>query len=128
MKDSCNSKPAIKRYVTDAAQKALGLRTKYMALPDSECGFVYFILTPELNRVKIGHSKVPFIRMTDLQVYCPCKLKILGLFIGSRQMEQDLHEQFSADSVIGEWFEYSPDIQAHLECHQEQNILRDYLS
>ena len=55
--------------------------------------------------VKIGTSKVPSNRLTDLQVGHPYKLKIISTAEGGTKEEKDYHTALSPARLTGEWFD-----------------------
>lgn len=68
---------------------------------------IYYLIAPELHRVKIGFTKnlTTFKkRVSNLQVGCPDKIFPWVLLEGSREDELYLHYQFRDSNVSGEWF------------------------
>lgn len=61
------------------------------------------------GHVKIGRSNDPTSRIKTLQTARAVQLKILLVMEGDHELE--LHRQFAADRVQGEWFVLSPTIQ-----------------
>jgi hypothetical protein len=77
---------------------------------------VYFARAGKTNRVKIGCSTDVGRRISTLQTGCPDILQPLLVFPrGDYQLEKRLHEQFAGSRVIGEWFEYEPEILAYVQ-------------
>jgi len=72
--------------------------------------WVYFIYAAEINRVKIGTSNDPEMRLYALSKQAPCEYTIIGLTQGDYDVEQAIHERFAQYRVYGEWFTYSPEI------------------
>ena len=59
--------------------------------------------------VKIGFSKRPLRRLTELQTGNRRKLSIMGTINGGKHLETSLHRYFSARRIDdSEWFELSP--------------------
>jgi len=73
-------------------------------------GTVYFLLAPDLNRVKIGVSRTPKRRILALTTQSPCELRLLATCPGGRKREMEIHAQFSALRTHGEWFEAAPEL------------------
>lgn len=75
---------------------------------------IYFLLAPELNRVKIGYTKNQSTlntRIKSLQTGCPDEIKLLQTIPGGIQKEKQLHKDFEAHNQTGEWFDYCEEIQ-----------------
>ena len=71
---------------------------------------VYFIEDIENKRIKIGKSKNPAHRLSQLQVSNSNKLKIIGVIEDNIHLiEQDFHILFSDYRIRGEWF-YGSDV------------------
>ncbi|MBE9101383.1 GIY-YIG nuclease family protein [Vacuolonema iberomarrocanum] len=71
--------------------------------------FVYFILNEDSNAIKIGQAKDVGKRLKSLQTSSPAQLKLMKCIQtdgveAARQLEQSLHEKFSALRLAGEWF------------------------
>lgn len=81
---------------------------------------LYFVVAPELNRVKIGIAADPHQRLMDLQVSCPTRLYIEFVcpYVG-RETEKKLHKAFKDLNISGEWFEYHEDIKKHIKKMRE---------
>jgi hypothetical protein len=67
---------------------------------------VYFIR--DGDKVKIGHSVKPTVRMAALTTHS--KLELLAVCHGGREREASLHQRFSDHRVKGEWFTLTPEI------------------
>lgn len=63
---------------------------------------IYFI--QHTDYLKIGYTNDINIRLSDLQVSCPIKLKVLGLIEGTRKEESEYHKKFKHLGSSGEWF------------------------
>lgn len=76
-------------------------------------GFVYLVKTFTTNYYKIGISKDVYKRMQSLQTGTPFELIVCDrLFsMDCLRLEKALHEYYSAYSIRGEWFEFSPDME-----------------
>lgn len=78
-------------------------------------GCIYYILSGETGRVKIGYTKGhPAKRLGSLQTGSPTKLGIVAIHPGTPELERRLHQQFAADRKHGEWFEFSDDLIVHV--------------
>jgi transcriptional regulator with XRE-family HTH domain len=71
---------------------------------------IYFIETQGL--VKIGYSNDPRRRFHNLSIGCPTKCTLIGVIDGCMTDEKDIHEKFKENRVRGEWFEFTPEINA----------------
>lgn len=71
-------------------------------------GYVYLIGTPVFGWYKIGKSKTPIIRVRDLGILLPFKIKVIGVWKAADHtlMEQTLHEMYATNRINGEWFEF----------------------
>lgn len=73
--------------------------------------FVYFILCPQVNAVKIGYTKNLRARISNLQTANPYRLKMLGWMYGARAEEKIVHEFFNRyHAGLGEWFFFEEDL------------------
>ncbi len=72
-------------------------------------GYVYYILEPAANRVKIGYSSNPWARLSELRNGNPT-LQIEATERGSIDTEKQRHEQFASFRLECEWFTYSKEI------------------
>jgi len=77
-------------------------------------GFVYFIIDPDKNQVKIGFSSHPEERLKQLSTATSSKLVLAKAIAGTRKVEADYHRYFGRYKVRREWFELSPEIEAFL--------------
>lgn len=67
--------------------------------------WVYFIICPEANSVKIGFTRTdPRLRMASLQTGCPLRLDLAMAVPGTREDEEKLHRCFAPLRMRGEWF------------------------
>lgn len=76
--------------------------------------YVYFIQCQETKRVKIGLSQNVDDRLAALQLGCPTELRLLVAIPGSRKFEAFFHQEFADCRLHGEWFEYTPRLQAQI--------------
>lgn len=70
---------------------------------------VYVIGTPGSRTVKIGRSIHLTKRLAEIQRMSPVPLEVLWSHPGGSDLETNLHRQFSALRVHGEWFAFSND-------------------
>lgn len=79
-------------------------------------GFIYFVLAPDVNRIKIGFTqKNNPLRLRALKGQSPIDIKLLYVMEGTRLIESELHNNFRAYHHHGEWFDYSDEIKSFLE-------------
>ncbi len=83
-------------------------------------GFVYLIGTPIFKWYKIGKSLSPEIRVQDIGVLLPFKIRVIGVWRAEdySTLESLLHQRYVENHVNGEWFMFSP---------EEVRVLFDYL-
>jgi hypothetical protein len=72
-------------------------------------GYVYLIGTPIFGWYKIGKSKSPEVRIKNLGILLPFKIKVIGVWKAENHtlMEQTLHEMYRDHKINGEWFEFN---------------------
>ena len=78
-------------------------------------GFIYFIVDPDRNQVKIGYSANPTKRLKQLETATSSKLVLAAAIPGDRKIEADYHYHFAMYKTRREWFELSPEIQAFID-------------
>lgn len=76
---------------------------------------IYFILAPELGRIKIGFAKQPWSRLSKLQTDCPCDVRLVAFIDGDVVAEKALHARFADQRLRGEWFTYSGAVQEYIQ-------------
>lgn len=77
---------------------------------------IYFAYAQGLGRVKVGYTAdSPGSRLRDLRVGCPTELVILHRMPGEREDEKELHRQFAAERLHGEWFKYEGRVKQFLD-------------
>lgn len=71
-------------------------------------GYVYLIGTSIFHWYKIGKSKTPEIRIGDLGILLPFKIKVYGVWKADNHtmLESTLHDIYSKYRINGEWFEF----------------------
>jgi hypothetical protein len=74
--------------------------------------FIYFILDPHQNAVKIGRTDQPLIRLAQLRDEYGYQLSPLLWLIKPGTFESELHKRFGADQLYKyqEWYNYSDSI------------------
>jgi DNA-binding phage protein len=82
---------------------------------------IYFIETQGL--VKIGYSNDPRRRFHNLSIGCPTKCTLIGVIDGSMADEKNIHEKFKDSRVRGEWFTFTPEINAFIAAKAVDEIL-----
>lgn len=71
----------------------------------AEFGTVYLLRDDRSGRVKIGHSVDLWKRIGDLRTGSSGPLRLVGVIIGTRDIEAGLHAEFADRRVQGEWFD-----------------------
>ena len=73
--------------------------------------YVYIVEAEGLDRVKIGTSVRPQIRLINMQVGSPVKLHLIAVrgFIAADEIEALLHHRLKDYHLHGEWFDLSVD-------------------
>jgi len=84
--------------------------------------FIYIIGAADGGPVKIGRSANPSNRLAELQTGHHQHLQILASFPGDQRQECDLHFQFIADHIKGEWFHRSPAICTFMESLERREM------
>lgn len=70
---------------------------------------MYFFQTDD-GFVKVGKSRHPAMRLSDLQVANHRKLTMIDAFVGDHTLERWVHRQLLAVHVHGEWFRSGPEV------------------
>lgn len=94
-----------------------GIRLYHRAgAPDQGKTYVYFVLSEENQRIKIGVASSVLARLRDMQTGSPCALTLLGFVecesrIQAIRRERELHKLFRRFRVQGlklarEWFHF----------------------
>ncbi len=78
--------------------------------PEELSGFVYVLLTEDGRRCKIGYSKQPIVRMSQVQSESRTRVRMVKYFPGSMRTERSLHARFAAYSLGHEWFTYAGEL------------------
>lgn len=69
--------------------------------------YVYAIQSPYPRLIKIGFSKNPEVRLAELQIGSPRKLRLLDQWAGTADHEREIHRRLSQFRQHGEWFKVS---------------------
>jgi len=75
-------------------------------------GYVYYVLADD--SIKIGFSKNPWARLSDLKVARPNAV-LLATEKGTLDLERERQAQFSAQRVGGEWFRAEPPLTSFVD-------------
>lgn len=75
---------------------------------------IYFLQKGEDGPIKIGRSRNPERRCTNLQVYNPDPLHLIKAAPATAELEQELHKKFCANHVRGEWFTPTPELLSYI--------------
>lgn len=79
-------------------------------------GWVYFVHPAGGGPIKIGWSRTsPVDRLAELQIGSPVIIELIGAFRAEKHDESDLHEEFAALRMHGEWFRPSAELWARID-------------
>jgi len=73
---------------------------------------VYFIRAGVDGPIKIGYTRYPRRRISNLQTASPVQLRLVAVIEGRRADEAKLHEDLRAYRIRGEWFADCPEVRA----------------
>lgn len=76
-------------------------------------GAVYCIGERRGGRVKVGWSRDPTLRLVQLQTGNDRRLRLLGWFPGTREIEAGIHADNADLHVLGEWFDDTDGLITH---------------
>lgn len=82
---------------------------------------IYFIQGNETRLIKIGHARHALERLSHLQTGSPDILDLIGVQIGHKDKEKELHALFSNYRMHGEWFESCQQIYIYIKNHCSTN-------
>jgi hypothetical protein len=74
-------------------------------------GFVYFIVRPSTDSLKIGFSADPERRLRQLQTGSDEPLQLLAFFEATFAVEKEIHRRLSGSRMSGEWFQRSREVE-----------------
>lgn len=84
--------------------------------------YIYFMLAPKLNAVKIGASVLPWERLRNIQVGCPEKLKLICTIGKVKRLDEKIIKNlFLEHRIEREWYKYEGGIKEVLE-----NTVKEY--
>jgi len=89
---------------------------------NNQKGYIYAVLAPEAQRVKIGFSVTPEKRLKALQTGSPERLVLVGSWEGWLFQEQQIHSFFSEHRYNNEWFNLSASLQRFIENKTGVNV------
>lgn len=74
-------------------------------------GHVYLIGSRRFHWFKIGKSSRAAIRVSELGILLPFKVEVIAVWnaIDHTKLENELHKQYAACRINGEWFSFSND-------------------
>lgn len=98
--------------LADAARLMRDPRARFLAGPGGQRTWIYFMQRGENGPIKIGRSGDPQERLRHLQRGNPDRIRIIGAYWGFQLEEAQLHEEFKASRIAGEWFEPTPELVA----------------
>lgn len=82
---------------------------------------IYFLQGDDGGPVKIGRTaRNPHWRLDAVQTGYPFgDLRVVGLVLGHRHLETELHERFATSRLHGEWFAVTTDLVAFIRALKE---------
>lgn len=99
-----------------AKAEAERLQRQQQALQSAQASaFVYFIVDWQRRVVKIGVSQSPQKRLAALQTSNSHPLDLAVMVSGGYALERQLHEQYAAYRLSGEWFQLAQEIVDRIE-------------
>ena len=88
--------------------------------------YLYYIVAPEFEAVKIGYSSAPRRRLKDLQTanFADLILAAVEEISGENPKDAETHTwfQFHADHLRGEWFRLSADLDSHVRDVRQRHV------
>jgi Meiotically up-regulated gene 113 len=81
---------------------------------DDPSGYVYFIQVGGGGAIKIGFSHNAAERVRRIQGGSLDPVRCIGVMLGGRRREYELHRTFGAHRVSGEWFRPHPSLMAYI--------------
>jgi len=85
------------------------------SLPDGEKyspSYVYYAVCG--THCKIGVSKNPWARVADMKTVRP-EIRVAVVEMGDQELESQRHQQFAGAHIDREWFQLTPELQAHID-------------
>lgn len=71
---------------------------------------IYFILAPEVAKVKVGISKDPVRRLDEMQAHSPAHLMLVGSIPYEKGLEAKIHTHFILHHSHREWFNWTAEV------------------
>ncbi len=78
-------------------------------------GFIYFIGNDYYGFCKIGFSKHPEKRLSQIQTGCPFALRIFSIIDGNIENEKEYHRKYQSLKTYGEWFKIEYKLKDYLK-------------
>lgn len=104
------------RRMTKARQEIFDALEADGVIPGRDTGrSVYFLLAESAGLLKIGSSDDVRVRVRGLAGASPVKLQLIGVVSGGTARELELHKQFHARRVHGEWFTVDDEFLAEIQ-------------
>lgn len=90
---------------------------------------IYFLRpVGERGPFKIGSSVLPVNRLKAYQIWSPVMLELAAACVAHPRTEQFLHRHFLAAWLHGEWFKWTPEIQAVVDHIDEHGRVPDWVA
>jgi hypothetical protein len=77
-------------------------------------GFIYCVQSLSTSNIKIGFTKHPLKRFSSCRTHSSETLMVVGMWIGSRDNEKEIHRKFKTHNTTGEWFTPHASLQAFI--------------
>jgi hypothetical protein len=97
------------------------VRRHHRASYEQEAGYVYFVASGPA--IKVGFSRTPNGRIRALKTTSPFKINMIGIVVGSPQLEGEIHRKLRAYRCDGsgrEWFNDEPEVRAIISAYLDR--------
>lgn len=81
---------------------------------DRTQGYLFFLIAPEVNRIRIGFSTQPYKDIAHIKSSSPCKLHRFKEVPGSAQTAQTLKFRFRKLKFNDDWFDLTPELSSFI--------------
>lgn len=123
--NKCKHKEIINKYVEITGDSSLSNYNN--GDKEIEGEYVYVIINSTKDICKIGYSKNPYRRLSDVQVGNHLKLRLYLVFKGGHDTEKRLHAKYRNYRMNGEWFRFEGDLKNNLLKIKRENENRIFI-